>query len=339
MNKLRILICWALGLIISDLVAQQQFLVMEYNVENLFDCKHDSLKDDVMYMPESPRGWTFTKFNKKIQNISKVILSSSGRQVPDIVGLCEIENEFCARSLVKHSPLKAVGYEYIITESPDMRGIDVLLLYQPYTFRLLQKNTIRIPTPEIGGRPTRDILHVSGMVISGDTLDILLCHLPSRFGGQKFSEPYRLLAARHLKNYSDSIMSVRKEPYIIIMGDFNDYPSNKSIKEILGALKPENDIDYNTLYNLMDGKSGGTYKYRGEWGILDQMIVNGRLLQSGNIGTEYKKAHIIKFPFLLEEDDKYGGNMPFRTYTGMRYHGGYSDHLPVMLELEISDSD
>lgn len=335
MKIFRTLVCWALGLLSADLAAQQQFLVMEYNVENLFDCKHDSLKDDMMYMPESPRGWTFTKFNNKIRNISKVILSSSGTQVPDIVGLCEVENRFCAESLVKNSPLRAAGYEYIMTESPDMRGIDVLLLYQPYTFRPIQKTPIRIPTTEIGGRPTRDILHVSGRILSGDTLDIFLCHFPSRFGGWKASEPYRLLAARHLRKSADSITSVRQNPYIIIMGDFNDYPNNKSIKEILGASRPGEVVSDDALYNLMDGKSGGTYKYRGEWGILDQMIVNGRLLKSGNLRTSYSDAHIIRFPFLLEEDEKYGGTMPFRTYNGMRYHGGYSDHLPVILEMNI----
>lgn len=339
MRILRILICWALGLYFSDLAAQQQFLVMEYNVENLFDTKHDSLKDDKMYLPDSPRGWTYTKFNKKIHDISKVILASSGSHVPDIVGLCEVENQYCAERLVKHSPLRAAGYEYIMTESPDMRGIDVLFLYQPYTFKPIHKTSIRIPTTEIGGRPTRDILHVSGKVISGDTLDIFLCHFPSRFGGWKASEPYRLLAARYLKESVDSVISLRETPYIIIMGDFNDYPDNRSIREILGASRPESDIYENKLYNLMDGKSGGTYKYRGEWGILDQMIVNGRLLQSGNVSTSYSKAHIIRYPFLLEEDEKYGGTMPFRTYTGMRYNGGYSDHLPVMLELEICENN
>lgn len=338
MKILRTLICWALSLLFADLAAQQQFLVMEYNVENLFDCKHDTLKDDYMYLPDSPRGWTVSKFNKKIQNISKVILASSGKQVPDIVGLCEIENEYCAHNLVKYSPLKAAGYEYVMTNSPDLRGIDVLLLYQPYTFRLLQKNIIRIPTHEIGGRPTRDILHVSGMVVSGDTLDVFLCHFPSRFGGQKYSEPFRLMAANRLRTYSDSINSVRQSPHIIIMGDFNDYPGNKSIKDVIGASRPMDDVLPEKLYNLMDGKSDGTYRYKGEWGILDQMIVNGRLLKEGSITTSQSKAHIIRFPFLLEEDDKYGGVTPFRTYIGMRYHGGYSDHLPVMLELEINDN-
>ena len=225
MNVIKLLLCWAAGFIAMNLVAQQQFLVMEYNVENLFDCRHDSLKNDLEFMPESPRGWTYSKFNKKIESISQVILSASGEQVPDLVGLCEVENEFCANTLVRYSPLREAGYEYVMTDSPDERGIDVLLLYQPYTFKLLEKRIISVPTTAIGGRPTRDILHVSGLVLTGDTLDVFLVHFPSRSGGWRKTEPYRLMAASCLKSASDSIMRSRINPYIIIP---NLHPFTKS---------------------------------------------------------------------------------------------------------------
>lgn len=332
----KILLCLVAGFYGMNLVAQQRFLVMEYNVENLFDCRHDSLKNDSDFMPESPRGWTFSKFSRKVESISRVILSASGEQVPDIVGLCEVENEYCAKALVGYSPLREAGYEYVITDSPDERGIDVLLLYQPYTFKLLEKHVINVPTVSIGGRPTRDILHVSGSIVTGDTLDIFLVHFPSRSGGWRKTEKYRLMAAGCLKSAVENIIQSRLNPYIIIMGDFNDYPSNKSLVETLGACKPGVTPEPHLLYNLMDGKPGGTYKYRGEWGILDQMIVSGTLLRNGNIRTSYSEASIVDFPFLMEEDEKYGGDTPFRTYHGMRYRGGYSDHLPVLLELEIS---
>lgn len=139
--------------------------------------------------------------------------------------------------------MKEVGYEYIITDSPDERGIDVLLLYQPYTFRLLDKRFIHVPTASIGGRPTRDILHASGRIVTGDTLDVFLVHFPSRFGGWRKSEKFRLMAARILKSAADSVMSVRVNPNVIIMGDFNDYPYNKSISEVLNASKPGNTIE------------------------------------------------------------------------------------------------
>lgn len=335
MGFIRILMCWVAGFISLDLAAQQSFLVMEYNVENLFDCRHDSLKNDSEFMPDSPRGWNYSKFREKVENIARVILSASRENVPDIIGLCEVENEFCAKTLVRYSQLKEAGYEYIITDSPDERGIDVLLLYQPYTFRLLDKRFIHVPTASIGGRPTRDILHASGRIVTGDTLDVFLVHFPSRSGGWRKTEKFRLMAAGILKSAADSVMSIRSNPNVIIMGDFNDYPHNKSISSVLKASRPGKVIERNALYNLMDGKEGGTYRYRGQWGILDQMIVSGSLLGEGSIRTDYSKASIIDFPFLLEEDDKYGGVTPFRMYNGMRYKGGYSDHLPILLEFEL----
>lgn len=317
--------------------AQQPFLVMEYNVENLFDCRHDSLKNDTEFLPNSLRGWSWKRYHDKLNKIAKVILAASGNQVPDLVGLCEVENAYCLDGLVKYSPLRDAAYRYVMTDSPDERGIDVALLYQPVSFRLIASNRIRIPYQE-GRRLTRDILHVTGRVVSGDTLDVFVCHMPSRMGGEKKSEPYRLFTSGILRQAVDSIMNIRCTPYLIILGDFNDYPHNSSLREVLAAKKPENPVISTRLYNLMDGKEGGTYRYKNEWGILDQLIVSGTFLKdSGNLRTSYDKARILTFPFLLEEDDRYGGEKPFRTYNGMRYHGGYSDHLPLLLEMEIKE--
>ncbi len=316
--------------------AQQTFCVLEYNVENFFDCRHDSLKNDEAFLPDALRHWNWKKYQDKTNKIAKVILAASADQVPDLVGLCEVENEYCIESLVKYSPLRDAAYRYVMTDSPDQRGIDVALLYQPQTFRLISHQSIRIPHEKIERRPTRDILHVTGRIVTGDTLDIYMCHMPSRSGGEKKSEPYRLLTAGILKHSVDSVMNVRRRPSVIVMGDFNDYPSNRSIREVLGAARPQSDVEPKKLYNLMDGKEGGTYRYKGEWGILDQMIVSGTLLDERTaVRTSYDKAQILRFPFLLEEDENYGGDKPFRTYLGVRYNGGYSDHLPVVLHLEI----
>lgn len=323
---------------LATLTAQQEFRIMEYNVENLFDCRHDSLKSDQEFLPGSVRGWSFSRYNDKLKQIAKVILAAGGNHVPDLVGLCEIENEHCVKGLVRYSPLREAGYKYIITDSPDERGIDVALLYQPQTFRHLATQIIPIPYQEIKRRPTRDILHVTGKIVSGDTLDVFVCHMPSRSGGEKETEPYRLFTASCLRKAADSVMAVRQYPHLIIMGDFNDYPSNRALTEVMGAVKPYETTEPHTLYNLMDGKPEGTYRYRGEWGILDQMIVNGYLLGSNpRVRTHYEDAQILRFPFLLEEDERYGGDTPFRTYKGMRYHGGYSDHLPVLLKLNVKE--
>jgi predicted extracellular nuclease len=159
---------------------------------------------------------------------------------------------------------------------------------------------------------------VVGKVVSGDTLDVMVVHYPSRRGGKAKSEPYRLLVAEILKHAVDSVMQVRQNPNVVIMGDFNDGPSSPVMKKLCSDGR---------LVNLMQGKKEGTYRYRGAWEILDQFLV------SENVRT--KNAEVLQHPFLLEEDEKYGGNKPFRTYNGMRYQGGFSDHLPIILDLQF----
>lgn len=338
-HRLKRVTAWMLtGMFLLPCMAQQPFLVMEYNVENLFDCRHDSLKKDTEYLPSAVRGWSFSRFKTKVDKIAKVILAASDGQVPDLVALCEVENEFCVRSLTRYSPLRDAAYEYVMTDSPDERGIDVALLYQPATFRLIGSHSVRVPLERLGHRPTRDILHVAGRVISRDTLDVFVCHFPSRSGGRKHTEPYRMMAASCLRRTVDSVMSVRQCPYIMVTGDFNDSPAGRPIREVLGAKPFEGMADTLSVYNLMAGKPDGTYRYKGEWTMFDQMAVSGLMLQdASSIRTSPENVHVLTFPFLLEEDDNYGGDTPFRTYKGMRYHGGYSDHLPLLLYLEIRD--
>lgn len=319
-----------------DSYAQNPFRVMFYNVENLFDCRHDTLKNDLEFLPDSHKGWSQARFYDKLGKIAKVIVATGVEDVPDLVGLCEVENDYCMKSLVKYSPLREADYRYVMTNSPDQRGIDVALLYQRGSFKLLHQNSIRIPHKEIDRTPTRDILHVAGQVLSGDTLDVFVCHMPSRSGGEEKSEPYRLFTAQILRASVDSLMKIRQHPNVLIMGDFNDYPTSNAITKVLGAVAPEGELQAARLYNLMSGHKDGTYRYRGEWGVLDQLIVSGFLLQGhGGIRTSYDKVQIVKHPFLLEEDEKYGGDIPSRTYWGRKYHGGFSDHLPVCVDFEI----
>lgn len=309
-------------------LAQESFRVLFWNTENLFDCKDDPKKNDNEFLPDATRHWTYFRYRDKIKNLAKGIIASGDDYVPDLVGLCEVENDSCLYDLVKRSPLKEADYRFVMTDSPDQRGIDVALLYQRGSFKLIQHQSIRIPFEQIGHAPTRDILHVTGKVISGDSVDVFVCHMPSRSGGQTRSEPYRLFTAERLRQTVDSVMYVRRNPYVIVMGDFNDYPTDKSMKEVLCA--------DGRLRNLMKGKNEGTYRYRGEWGILDQFLVSKTLLKKkGSIRTSEKKAQILRHEFLLEEDEKYGGDKPFRTYNGMKYQGGYSDHLPISLDLQI----
>lgn len=318
--------------------SQSVFRVMEYNVENLFDCVDDSLKNDEEFLPGSGRGWTTARYWEKLSRLSKVIVAAGHEHVPDLVGLCEVENDRCMKDLTRRSLLKEAGYWYVMTASPDARGVDVALLYQPSTFKKLGVQTIRIPHEKIDGmRATRDILHVTGKVLSQDTLDVFVCHMPSRSGGEQKSEPYRLLTASVLKQTVDSVMAARQNAHIVIMGDFNDYPDNRSIAEVLNAVKPEGTVEPAQLYDLMAGREGGTYRFKGDWGFLDHFIVSGTLLgeKQKGVKTSYEQVKVADFPFLMEEDDRYGGLSPFRTYKGWKYNGGYSDHLPVWMDLLI----
>lgn len=308
--------------------AQESFRAMFYNVENLFDTKDDTLKNDHEFLPHATRKWNYYRYKDKINKIARVIISTGKDNIPDLVGLCEVENDSCIFDLIKYSPLREAGYRYVMTHSPDERGIDVALLYQRGTFKLLEKQVIPVPLEKLRKSPTRDILHVAGKVLSGDTLDVFVCHMPSRSEGEKRTRPYRLFASQILKTSVDSLMKIRQHPYLLVMGDFNDTPDKPSVSQL-------NEVG---LVNMMEDKSGGTYQYQGKWEILDQFLVSESLLiDNGRIHTAKDKSFIIRYPFILEEDDKYGGEKPYRTYHGMKYQGGYSDHLPIAIDLIIRD--
>lgn len=336
------------GIVVPSYIYAQEkipFRVVSWNIENLFDTHHDSLKNDYEFLPDAMRHWNYGRYKRKLADLARVITAIGEWNPPALIGICEVENDTVLRDLTRRSPLKALGYRYVMTDSPDVRGIDVALLYQRDLFKLLSFRSISIP-PFKQHRPTRDLLHVSGLLLTGDTLDIIVCHLPSRSGGAKESEPYRIFVAGKLRAEAESILNARHHPQLIIMGDFNDYPTNKSIREVLGAEAPPNpsesqDISPLKLYHLLArkaiSKDFGSYKYQGEWGLLDHLIVSGSLLnQSSCFFTKEEKANVCLLPFLLKEDEKYGDKEPFRTYKGMKYQGGISDHLPIYTDFELT---
>lgn len=309
--------------------------MMEYNVENLFDFYPDSVKSDEEFQPKSVRKWTKSRFWTKLNHISKVIAAATENQIPDIVVLCEVENDSTMHYLTRRSPLRNLGYSYVMTDSPDERGIDIAFLYQNSTFKLLNKKEFVVDYKKLGRRPTRNILYVSGLTQTNDTLDIFCCHMPSRSKGKKESEPYRIHTASILRHLADSIMHVRETPRIIITGDFNDHPQDIALSKVLGArTEQESTKQAGALYNLIYNKTPGTYKFQGVWETIDQFIVSGNLLieDPGHLSITTDLVHILSPEFVLIDDEKYGGKKPFRTYDGMRYLGGYSDHLPIVAD-------
>ena len=323
---MRILLAFLLTLSSFFSVAQTRLTIVELNTENLFDTQHDSLKNDYEFLPDSPRHWTRTKYWQKLNRIGQTIIScgedSSGWSLPDIVGLCEVENDSVLFDLTRRSLLRKARYEYVMTASDDVRGIDVALLYSPFSFRLIKADTIRVlPLSEM--RPTRDILHVEGEIENGDTLHIFLLHAPSRMGGELYSRPFRKHVMERLCNAIDSVRDKYLDPKILVMGDFNDYADSPSLQFAYE----------HGLFNVATGAHGrngakGTYRYHGEWGSLDQILV------SENLRSWVKDCRVNDAPFLLEKDTKYGGVKPRRNYNGMRFNNGFSDHLPLILYLK-----
>ena len=306
------------------------FTVLFYNVENLFDCTHDSLKQDQEYVEGGKRRWSSRRYFAKLERIAKVVWAAGNCQPPDLVGLCEVENHRCMEDLTRRSILKEAGYRYLMTESPDQRGIDVALLYRPSSFRCLGSEALRIPPSAPGYRPTRDILHVWGKVLTGDTLDVFVCHFPSRLGGAVRSLPFRQWVAHRLRRAADSVASVRRVPQLLVMGDMNDGPSSRVLKVLTDGPGPDGLID------LMVGQPKGTYRYRGKWETIDHLLVNRRLTgRRASLRLDPDSVRALDFPFLLVEDDTYGGERPCRTYQGWRYEGGFSDHLPVRAVFDL----
>ena len=316
------------------LYSQQSMTVMFCNAENLFDPQDDPLKDDDAYTPDGDYHWTSSRYWDKLDAISKVIVAADEDQAPALVGLSEVENQTVLNDLTSRSALKNAGYRFVMTDSPDRRGIDVALLYRKSYFRLIGQESIRVDLKPYGGGATRDILHVTGLLENLDTLDVYVCHWPSRYGGVNESEKLRICAARTVRESVDSIFNVRRKPYVIIMGDLNDGPDAPALRVGLKAYPYSSGADKGDreLVTVMDAVEQGSYKYQGDWDTYDQFVVSASLL-NGLGCVELIDADVLTAPFLLMDDDNYGGVKPFRTYNGRRYQGGYSDHLPVKMRI------
>jgi predicted extracellular nuclease len=314
--------------------AQERSRFMFYNVENLFDTFDDSLKNDEEFTPNGDKFWSKRKYNEKLNHIYKVITAVGEWNSPDLIGLCEVENRLVLEELLNFTPLNKLQYDIIHFESPDRRGIDVALLYNKKKFSIIKE----IPIPVvIDGRPTRDILYAKMQSKSEDTIHIFINHWPSRWGGQINSEPRRIAAATKLKVVVDSIFETDIKPNILIAGDLNDYPTDKSIREYLKARSEFENIEdkeiYNISYYLQEEKGQWSHKYKEEQGILDQILVSGNLLNSKKFYINLDNAAVFKAPFLLEKDESTFGDKTYRTYIGFKYNGGFSDHLPVYIDL------
>jgi len=314
------------------------FRIVSYNVENYFDPFNDSIKNDDEFTPDGARHWTWEKYKDKQKKIYKVLTAIGGWELPDIVGLCEIENRFVLDDLIKSTPLKWRNIGIVHKESPDERGIDVAILYRKEKFHVISQNFYKIEFPWDLTKKTRDILYVKGVLNTGDTLHIFMNHWPSRLGGQSESDKNRQFVASILRSKVDSIFRTNWYANIIIMGDFNDEPDNLSIIDILKTKidfkSPQAGELYNLAWYMKEVKGMGSIKFQGQWGLIDQFIVSGSLLDKNNaIYTTPDNAKVFNADFLSEKDDAFVGVKPYRMYIGFKYNGGFSDHYPIYLDL------
>ena len=318
----------------------ERYRVMFYNVENLFDTVNDSLVNDEEYLPHATRNWDQEKYYAKLTNIYRVIISCGEWDPPAIVGLCEVENRNVLDDLVQHTPLKKFNYRIVHFDSPDWRGIDVAMLYRYPHFIPDTAYPVPVDFPFDPDSKTRDILYAKGYVDGKESLHLFINHWPSRYGGYEVSQPKRNHAALTLRTAIDSILQHEPDACILAMGDFNDGPFDESLVEYLGAVADTAGQQKEGLLNLTAPHAAtslsGTLKYREGWNTFDQMVISSNLLfQQDGLYISEEGARIHSPEFLLEEDEAYLGVKPFRTYAGMQYLGGFSDHLPVFLDLKL----
>ncbi|TAJ11556.1 endonuclease [Marinilabiliaceae bacterium JC017] len=319
--------------VLQNAVAQSEqdaaFVAMFYNVENLFDCKDDSLVHDEEFLPNSEKNWNYSRYIDKLNKISKVILSANGWYPPSVIGLCEVENEKVLNDLIWKTGLNHLGYRVVHFDSPDKRGIDVAFLYRQNLFEIIEARPVNVSQSEKQFY-TRDILWVKGIYRDKDTLNVLVNHWPSKWGGTISSEWRRKLVARKILSFCDSIGGSDKGAKFMIMGDFNESPEEPAVS--LMTNDANNELSFmNLTFGFKAGDAGveGSHKYKGHWGMIDQIIISKNLTEDEDFNNVTFK--IVDLPFLLEEDKGYSGTKPYRTYRGPCFHGGYSDHLPVIV--------
>lgn len=320
-------------------------LVGFYNLENLFDTVNDPNKNDEEFLPEGKNAWNTEKYTTKLHHMAYAI-STIGTcdddkiKSPDglaVLGLSEMENRKVLEDLVAQPEIADRNYQIIHYDSPDRRGVDVALIYNPKYFKVTNVKKYRFVCPGQPNFISRDQLVVTGM-FDDEEMSFIVMHWPSRYGGEKRSLPGRVAAANICRHITDSILSEKPDAKVIMMGDYNDYPTNKSIIEYLGAKGKVSEMQKGDYFNpmwKMHQNGEGTSYYRDVKGVLDQMIITPALLKDENdpfATYQMMKPMVHSKEFLKQHGGRYNG-YPWRSFAGGVWLGGYSDHFPVYLVL------
>ena len=342
--KKQLFILAALMLISLAAGAQKKFAVYAvgfYNQENLFDYTHDEGKNDYEFLPDGSYKWNQMKYEHKLHNMSKVLGEMGTDVLPNVgcalIGLSEVENSHVLSDLVAQPALKARGYKYCHIEGPDIRGIDCALLYNPTLFSVRDVKLVPY-VPELAkdsAFKTRGFLTVSG-TLAGEHVAVVVCHWPSRRSGSF----YRECAGRQVKALKDSLLRDDPEVKVMVMGDMNDDPTNKSMHTEFSAKEDINKVGagdmYNPWYNILTKEGRGTLQYQGKWNLFDQIVMTPSLLnyegKKDYSSLKYLKCQIFRRDYLFQQTGQYKGNTK-RTTAGKVWLDGYSDHLPVVVYL------
>ena len=299
--------------------AQKTRTISFYNVENLFDTI-DGVNDDAEFLPTAKSQWITKRYEEKLTHI-RTVLAEMG--TPIVAGFGEIENAQVVRDIVRNQK-EFKNYGVVHYDSKDARGIDVAMIYDSCKLKLQQSGLIRFVLPGDTVATSRDIVWAK-YKLKKESIFVLVNHWPSRRSGVEASDPKRMKAAESAKVFIDSVLTTNKNAKIILMGDLNDHPEDRAPQLIAKSLSP--------MIVKESGKFGGSYNYKGEWEIIDHIFVSEGLKNSGKVKIIPNSGKINAFPYLLEE---YKGQIvPFRTYAGSKYLGGYSDHLPVSIEISV----
>jgi hypothetical protein len=310
-----------------------------YNLENLFDTIDSPDTRDSEFTPLGDNLYNTEVYLDKLNKLARVISELGTDRTPDgvaILGVAEVENRKVLEDLVVEPAIRARRYEIVHYDSPDQRGIDVGLLYQPKYYKVLNSRPIPVEVYNDKGERTytRDILFVSGL-FDGEPLHVLVNHWPSRRGGEAATQPLRNYAASLCKAVADSLMQADPNAKIIIMGDLNDDPSSPSVRQVLNAKQKKEQVKPGGMFNPMYDfykKGIGTLAYQDAWSLFDQLILSYGLINPSAGGYQFYQANVHNRPYMTQQTGHFKG-YPFRCYVGATYTGGYSDHFPVYLYL------
>ena len=311
-----------------------------YNLENLFDYSDDPAINDEEYMPDGAKAWDSTKYASKIANMSKVVSEIGTKWTPDgaaVLGVCEVENKGVIEDLISSPKLKDRDYKIVHYDSPDRRGVDVGLIYQEKYFKYKHSDKYPLYFTDDEGKKhhTRDQLVVTGEM-DGEDVSIIVCHWPSRWGGQKASEPRRIAAGKVSRVIIDSLFAADPNAKIILMGDLNDDPVNVSLTEYVRAKGKKKKLKKGDMYNTMwdHYKNGnGTLAYRGAWNLFDQIVISQPFLSDDASKYILHEAVVFSRDYMIQKEGAYAG-YPLRTHAGGVWTNGYSDHFPSYIILK-----